>query len=303
MSSFSLLILGCGSALPTISSNQSAQVLSIENHSFLIDCGEGTQVELRRNKVKMQQIGQVFISHLHGDHFFGLVGLLSTLHLLGRSKDLQVFGPVGLEEIVKIQLSKSGNQLSYKIEFIEVKTANQVLFENKRIKISSLPLKHRVPCFGFLFQEKPGLRKLKVEALKKYKIPTYARKGITEGSAFTTAEGEIIPNELISDPPHPTRSYAYCSDTAYHNTLIDSLPSVDLLYHEATFLDRDGALAKKTGHSTSKDAARVANLIGAKKLLMGHFSNRYKSTIAFEQEARQIFKESYVAEEGKVYEL
>ena len=176
-----------------------------------------------------------------------------------------------------------------------------MLYETSKLKVSSLKLKHRIPCFGFLFQEKEGLRKLKVEALAKYKIPVHARKGITEGEDFITEEGERIPNTKITNDPESPASYAYCSDTAYYETLVSKLKGVDLLYHEATFLEKERARAKKTFHSTAKDAAKVANLAGVKKLLLGHFSNRYKAKDGFLQEARQIFKESYIAEEGATF--
>jgi len=299
--SLAVLILGSGSALPTISSNQSAQVVELENQLFLVDCGEGTQIELRRNKVKVQKVDHIFISHLHGDHFFGLVGLLSTMHLLGRKKTLNIHGPKGLEEIVQIQFRNAGSHLSFEMRFNEIKEAGQLLLENKKLRISALPLKHRIPCFGFLFQEKPGLRKLKVEALATYKIPVHARKGLTEGEDFITEQGELIPNDKITLDPDIPSSYAYCSDTAFYEKLISYIEGVDLLYHEATFLERERDRAKKTYHSTAKDAAKAANLAGAKKLLIGHFSNRYKTKDGFLQEARQVFKETYIAEEGETF--
>lgn len=300
---FSVLILGSGSALPTVDSNQTSQLLSLANQSFLIDCGEGTQIELRRNKVKMQQIGHVFISHLHGDHYFGLVGLLSTMHLLGRNKSLNIYAPPGLKEIVQLQFRNGGSYLSFEMIFHEITRPGQLLYEDKRLNVYSLPLNHRIACYGFLFQEKPALRKIKVEALKEHQIPKHFRRSITEGKDFINAEGKSISNELITNDPPPVRSYAYCSDTAYHQALVDKLPSVDLLYHEATFLEKDRERAKLTFHSTAKDAAKVANLCGAKRLLIGHCSNRYKSKVSFVNEARQIFKESEIAEEGVRYDL
>lgn len=299
---FSVLILGSGSALPTINSNQTAQLVTLDdNLLFLVDCGEGTQTELRKNKVKMQKIDDVFISHLHGDHYFGLVGLLSTMNLLGRKKTLTIHCPEGLKEIVDIQLNRGKYQLSFPINYNPVTASGQLLLDHPRIQVTSLSLKHRIPCYGFLFREKEKLRKLKVSAMAEYRIPVYARKGITEGADFLTEEGELVSNQKITEDPPSPQTYAYCSDTAFHQELIDQLSSIDLLYHEATFLDREKERAKKTYHSTAKDAARVANLSGAKKLLMGHFSNRYKKKDGFLQEARTIFKESYVAEEGKVY--
>lgn len=301
--SLKILILGSGSALPNLSANQTAQIVECGNQSFLVDCGEGTQVELRRNKVKVQSIDHVFISHLHGDHFFGLVGLLSTMHLLGRTKELHIHGPKGLDEIVQIQFKNAGSHLSFNMIFQPIEHSGQLLFENKKLKVTALPLKHRIPCFGFLFQEKEGLRKLKVSALEKYKIPTYARKGITEGHDFITKDGEIILNaEITKDPPIPG-SYAFCSDTAYYEKLIPLIKGTDLLYHESTFLRDDKDKAKKTFHSTTDDAATIAEKSQVKKLLLGHFSNRYKNKELFINEAREIFEESYLAEEGEVFKV
>lgn len=301
--SFSVLILGSGSALPTLHSNQSAQVVETESELYLIDCGEGTQIELRRQKVRIQRINQIFISHLHGDHFFGLVGLLSTMHLLGRVKELHIYAPEGLEEIIRIQFRNAGNHLCYKMHFHVISESNQIIFEDKNMKVKSLPLKHRIPTFGFLFEEQPQLRRLDATALEKYSIPNFARKAITKGEDFVNEEGKIIPNAELSRPPEPPATYAYCSDTAYHEPLLASLPKVDLLYHESTFLEKDRERAKKTYHSTAKDAAQLANLSGARKLLLGHFSNRYKNKEAFLGEARPVFSESFIAEEGVRYEV
>ncbi len=301
--SLSVLVLGSGSALPTVSSNQSAQIVECGNELFLVDCGEGTQIELRRNAVKIQKINHVFISHLHGDHFFGLVGLLSTMHLLGRKNKLHIYGPEGLEEIVQIQFRNAGSYLSFEMLFYMVNQAEQLLFENAKVKISSIPLKHRIPCFGFLFQEKKGLQKLKAAALERYKVPTYARKGLSEGEDFITESGERIKNSLITENPPQPSSYAYCSDTAYYEPIIPIIEGVDLLYHESTFLEAERARAKKTFHSTAKDAATIAQKAKVGKLLLGHFSNRYRSKDAFLQESRMLFKPTEIAEEGKLYSL
>jgi ribonuclease Z len=301
--SFNVLILGSGSALPTISSNQTSQIVELDQSLFLVDCGEGTQIELRRNKVKVQKIDHIFISHLHGDHFFGLVGLMSTMHLLGRKNELHVYGPKGLEEIIQIQFRNAGSYLSYEMKFHEINEAGNILFENSRLSITSLPLKHRIPCFGFLFKEKPKLRRLIPKALEEYKIPTYARKSLAEGKNFTTEEGEVILNKYLTKSPEKPKSYAYCSDTAYNEKLLDFINGVDLLYHESTFIDKDKIRAKKTFHSTAKDAATIASKAKVGKLLLGHFSNRYKTKDAFLQESRPIFKPTEIAIEGQNYEV
>lgn len=301
--SFSLLVLGSGSALPTLQSNQSAQLVETENELYLIDCGEGTQIELRRQKVRIQRINNIFISHLHGDHFFGLVGLLSTMHLLGRKKDINIYGPEGLEEIIRIQFRNAGSHLSFKMFFQTITASNELLHEDKAVKVKSLPMRHRIPTFGFYFEEQAKVRKLIPSALEQYKVPNYARKGISEGEDFKDEDGNIISNHKLSKEPERPATYAYCSDTAYSDELLNVLPAVDLMYHESTFLEVDRARAKKTYHSTAKDAARIANLSGAKKLLLGHFSNRYDSNEKFLQEARPIFPNSHIAEEGKRFKI
>ncbi|MBL4708801.1 MAG: ribonuclease Z [Flavobacteriales bacterium] len=296
-----VLILGSGSALPTISTNQTSQVIECGNQLYLVDCGEGTQIQLRKNKVKIQNINHIFISHLHGDHFFGLVGLLSTMHLLGRKNELNIYAPKGLDEIVKIQFRNAGSYLSFEMHFHTIEQSGEILLEDSKLTVKSLPLKHRIPCYGFLFEEKEGLRKIKISALAEYKIPTYARKSITEGKDFERPEGEVIPNRLLTnDPPKPTK-YAFCSDTAYYEKLIPLLKDVDLLYHEATFIESERKRAIKTFHPTAADAANIAKKSEVKKLLLGHFSNRYKHKDGFLQEARPIFKETDVAVEGKEY--
>lgn len=298
---FKVLILGSGSALPTLQANQTSQVIEMGNELFLMDCGEGTQIELRRNKVKVQKIDHIFISHLHGDHFFGLVGLMSTMHLLGRKKELHIHGPKGLQEIIEIQFRNAGSHLSYEMQFHLVEAAGAVVFENDKVKISSLSLKHRIPCFGFKFEEKEKPRKLIPSALEKYAIPNYARHELTKGEDFRSEDGVVVKNNLLTTDPEAPKSYAYCSDTAYNAKLIPFIKGVDLLYHESTFLEKDRKRATKTFHSTAKDAAQVALEAEAKKLLLGHFSNRYKSKDAFLQESRPTFKESYIAEEGMEY--
>ncbi len=301
--SLKVLILGSGSALPAISANQTAQVVSCGNQLFLVDCGEGTQVQLRKNKVKIQQINQVFISHLHGDHFFGLVGLLSTMHLLGRRAELHIFGPKGLDEIVEIQFRNAGSHLSFNMVFHTIEKAGEVLYEDAKVVVTSLPLKHRIPCYGFHFQEKKGLRKLDGQKLVEYNIPVYARKSIAEGQDFRSEEGVVVKNSELTTDPAKSKAYAFCSDSAYCEKLIPFIQKVDLLYHEATFLESERERAKKTFHSTAKDAATIAEKANAKQLIMGHFSNRYKKKDGFLQEARMVFKNTDAAEEGKEFRV
>lgn len=299
---FTVTILGSGSALPTTHANQSAQVIEMDNQLFLMDCGEATQINLRKRKVKMQKIDHIFISHLHGDHYFGLVGLLSTMHLLGRKKTLHIHSPKGLKETVDVHFRNGNSNMGYEIVFQEVKEAGQLVYEDEKILVSSLPLKHRISCFGYKFQEKKKDRKLIAEKLEEYNIPNYARHALTKGEDFKSAEdGTLIKNAELTFDPEPPKSYAYCSDTAFYEKLVSYIKDVDLLYHEATFLDEEKEWAKTTYHSTSKQAAEIAHLSNAKKLIVGHFSSRYKNRERFLQEGRQLFKNMWIAEEGTQY--
>ena len=223
------------------------------------------------------------------------------MHLLGRQKTVHIHGPQGLEEIVRIQFRNAGSHLSYEMKFHTITKGDELIHEDKYVKVTSLELNHRIQTFGFLFEEQPKPRKLIPEALAKYKIPNYARKSITQGEDYVDPDGKTVKNALLSTDPEPSRRYAYCSDTAFYEPLIQRIENVDLLYHESTFLDADIERAKATYHSTAKDAARVANLAGVGKLLLGHFSNRYKNREGFLQEARPIFLESHIAEEGERY--
>lgn len=300
---FSVLILGSGSALPTVHSNQTSQLIEMDDQLFLMDCGEGTQINLRRNKAKVQKINHIFISHLHGDHFFGLVGLLSTMHLLGRKKELHIHGPDGLKEIVEIQFRNAGSHLSFEMIFHLTNKGGEVVYEDDKVIISSLPLNHRIPCFGYKFQEKEKPRKLDPKALEQYEIPNYARHALTLGEDFRDEEGKVISNKKLTKDPEPPKAYAYCSDTAYYEKLIPYIQGVDLLYHETTFLESERERANKTFHSTAKDAAKIADLAQVKKLIVGHFSNRYKSKERFLQEGRQLFKPMDLAEEGVTFKV
>lgn len=301
--SFSVLIMGSGSALPTVHSNQTSQIIEMGNSLFLMDCGEGTQIQLRKHKVKVQKIDHIFISHLHGDHFFGLVGLLSTMHLLGRKNELHIHGPKGLKEIVEIQFRNAGNHLSFEMLFHQTDHAGQVVYEDDKVIVTALPLKHRIPCFGYKFQEKEKPRKLKPAALEKFEIPNYARHALTLGEDYRDGEGKVISNKKLTEDPDAPKAYAYCSDTAYYPKLQEFIQEVDLLYHEATFLESEKERAAQTFHSTAMDAATVAKEVNAKRLIVGHFSNRYKSKERFLQEGRQLFKNMDLAEEGKVFEV
>ncbi|MEX0288263.1 MAG: ribonuclease Z [Flavobacteriaceae bacterium] len=299
-----LTILGCYAATPTTAFNPTAQVLEIKGHLLLIDCGEGTQVQLRKHKLKFSRINHIFISHLHGDHFFGLPGLISTFRLLGREKEMHIYGPKGIKEAITLLLKLGNSWTNFPLVFHEL-TAEQSekIFEDEKIEVKTLPLDHRVYTNGFLFREKPGARKLNVEATKKYKIDKSQFQNIKNGADVTLDDGTHLPNALLSlDPPKP-KSYAYCSDTAYKPDLVPLIRDVDLLYHEATFLDTESALAKKTKHATAKEAATIARDAGVGQLILGHYSTRYSSTELFKAEASKIFTKVALAEDGKEFTL
>jgi ribonuclease Z len=299
-----LTILGCYAATPRTITNPTSQLLEIKNRMFLIDCGEGTQVQLRKNKIKFSKINQIFISHLHGDHFFGLIGLISTFSLLGRTTDLHIYGPKGIKEIILLQLKLSNSWTNYGLYFHELESDESVtVFEDEKVLVKTIPLKHRVYTNGFLFQEKVGERKLNMDAVLNYEIESCYYQKIKNGKDITLEDGRIIPNsELTFDPIQP-KSYAFCSDTVYYEAVIPIIENVDILYHESTFLESEEVLAQKTLHSTAKEAARIALKANVKQLILGHYSTRYESIALFKAEAETIFTEVLLAEDGKTFEL
>jgi ribonuclease Z len=299
-----LTILGCYAATPRTFTNPTAQVLEIRNRLFLIDCGEGTQVQLRKNKVKFSAINHIFISHLHGDHFFGLIGLISTFNLLNRNNDLTVYGPEGIKEIIKLQLKLSNAWPQYELHFVELTSKeSETIFEDDKVIVKTIPLKHRVYTNGFLFEEKIKERKLNVDAVQQHNIETCYYQNIKNGKDIVLDNGKTIPNsELTFDPPAP-KKYAFCSDTIYNEDIIPIIKDVDVLYHETTFLESEVDLAKKTMHSTAKEAAQIAKKANCKTLILGHYSTRYASIELFKEEAQTIFENSLLGDDGKVFEL
>jgi len=298
---FELTILGSSSALPTSQRYPSAHVLNAHERFFLIDCGEGTQIQLRKYNIKYGRIHHIFITHLHGDHVFGLYGMLSSMNLSGRESPLSIYAPAGFQNILISHLSDFDIHLNYEIDFVPLMGKDPSgIYEDKNISVVSFPLKHRVPTFGFLFREKERERNIIKEAISKYSIPVSEIHKIKKGSDFQTPDGKHIPNgEITIDPPEP-RSFAYCSDTMYFKRLSSFVRNVDLLYHEATFASDNKELAKKTGHSTAEQAAITARDAGAGKLIIGHFSARYKDVSCLLEEARKIFPDTVAAEEGSV---
>jgi ribonuclease Z len=298
--SFELLILGSSSASPTSSRSSSAQLLNIAERFFLIDCGESTQIQLRKFKAKFQSIDHIFISHLHGDHFFGLPGLLSSMHLLGRKQTLTIYGPENLKSVIEAINKVSETRLNFSINWVFTKNQGlNLLFEDKKLEVFSFPLKHRIFCTGFLFKEKPLPRKIDKYLLKKLNISVADILLLKNGLNVTNQEGQTIQNKEVTIDPDIERSYAYCSDTIFNPKLKDYISNVNLLYHESTFLEEHADRAKKTYHSTAKQAAEMAKKTNAKQLLLGHFSARYSDLDLFLNEAEPIFKNCILAIDGK----
>ena len=299
-----LTILGCYAATPRTFTNPTSQVLEIRNRLFLIDCGEGTQVQLRKNKIKFSKINHVFISHLHGDHFFGLIGLISTFALLNRTTDLHIYGPKGIKEIINLQLRLSNSWTKYDLFFHELESKeSEVVFEDDKVIVKTIPLCHRVYTNGFLFQEKIRERNLDFKAVQDYEIDRCYYQNIKNGKDITLEDGRIIENHKLTFDPVPPLSYAFCSDTVYNENIIPIIKEVDVLYHESTFLDSEEALAGKTMHSTAKEAARIALQANVKQLVLGHYSTRYDSITLFKEQAETIFPNVLLADDGKSFEF
>jgi ribonuclease Z len=299
-----LTILGCYAATPRTFTNPTSQILEIKNRLFLIDCGEGTQVQLRKNKIRFSKINHIFISHLHGDHFFGLVGLVSTFTLLNRTTDLHIYGPKGIKEVIKVQLRLSNSWTNYDLFFHELESLeSEIIFEDDKVLVKTIPLKHRVYTNGFLFQEKVGERKLNLDAVQNYEIERCYYQNIKNGKDIVLEDGRIIENDQLTFDPVPAKNYAFCSDTVYNEAILPIIENIDVLYHESTFLQSEENLAKKTLHSTAKEAATIALKANAKQLILGHYSTRYESIELFKEEAETIFPEVLLADDGKSFEF
>ena len=304
MEAFEIHILGCGSALPTTRHNASSQVIRIGNKQFMIDCGEGTQLQLRRNHIHFSFINHIFISHLHGDHSFGLIGLISTFGLLGRTAPLHIYADAMLEKVMKPQLDFYCKDIKYPLFFHSIDASkHSVIYEDNTITVETLPLNHRMPCCGFLFREKPKRRHLIGDVANFYNIPIYQRQSIKDGADYTTPDGTVIPNSKLTREADPSRSYAYCSDTRPCPQICGYLKNVDLLYHEATFAESEKERAKVTHHSTAKEAAEIALTAGVKRLLLGHYSSRYDDEEQLQSEASEIFPVTECANEGMVVNI
>ncbi|MFP4846341.1 ribonuclease Z [Winogradskyella sp. PE311] len=299
-----LTILGCHSATPRTNTNPTSQVLEINNHMFLIDCGEGTQVELRRNKIKFSRIKHIFISHLHGDHYFGLVGLVSTFRLLTRETELHIYGPKGIKEVITLQLKLSDSWTNFPLYFHELTSKkSELIYEDDKVEVHTIPLIHRIYTNGFLFKEKPNERKLNIGAVLDANINKAYYRKLKQGADVENEEGILISNESVTKDPLPSKSYAFCSDTVYNEKIIPIIKDTTILYHESTFLDKNENLCERTKHSTARQAATIAKMANVETLILGHFSTRYGSYDGFKSEAKEVFENVVLAKDGKSFEF
>lgn len=304
MEPFRVHILGCGSALPTPRHHASAQVVEVRGKLFLVDCGEGTQIQLRRSHIRFTKISAVFISHLHGDHCFGLIGMLSTFGLLGRTARLAVYAPQALEEVLRLQMKLFCHDFDYEVDFHAVDTARQqVVYDDRSLTVETLPLEHRMPCCGYLFREKPLQPHIRRDMIDFYHIPLSQIGNIKAGADWTTPDGDIVPNSQLVTPAQEPRSYAYCSDTRYIPTLHKRIMGVSTLYHESTYGEDNLTLAQKYCHSTARQAAQVALDAHAGKLLLGHYSQRYDDEQVLLREAQEVFPESFLTDEQAFFDV
>ena len=299
MEKFELHILGCWSALPTTRHFATSQVVNLRDKLFMIDCGEGAQMQLRKSRLKFSRLNHIFISHLHGDHCFGLMGLISTFGLLGRTAELHIHSPKGLEELLTPMLNFFCHTLAYKVIFHEFDTRQtSVVYEDRSMTVTTIPLQHRIPCCGFLFAEKARPNHIIRDMVDFYKVPVYELNRIKNGSDYVTPEGEVIANTRLTRPSDPPRKYAYCSDTIFRPEIVEQLSGVDLLFHEATFAESELARAKETYHTTAAQAARIALEAGVRQLVIGHFSARYEDESILLKEASAVFPNTILAKEN-----
>jgi ribonuclease Z len=301
---FDVTILGCGAATPTSRHHPTSQVVNVHDKLFMVDCGEGTQMQLRKYKIRFQRINHIFISHLHGDHYLGLVGLISSLHLLGRINPLHIYGPPELKELIDLSLRVSDTYLNFPLEFRATQfKEKELIFEDKTLEVHSFPLKHRIDCCGFFFQEKPRGAKITKSMVSSLKLIPSEIIQLKKWNDVTRETGEVLVAARICEVPPAPRAYAFCSDTMYFEALAESISNVNLLYHESTFLDSERVRAKETFHSTAGQAAQMALKSNAQQLLLGHFSSRYSNDEDFLLEAQPIFSNCVLATEGLQVEV
>ncbi len=299
---FAVTILGNNSAVPAFDRHPTSQVVTLDGNNYLVDCGEGTQIQLINYKIRRSKISHIFISHLHGDHYFGLIGLLNSLSLLGHKQEMHVFGPSPLKEIIELQLKVADTQICYPLEIHHI-TEAATLVDNEKLRVKCFRTNHRIECYGFTFEQKKQPRKLNVEKAKEFEIPSVFYDRLKNGEDYTRKDGTIITNELVTTTAEPAKKYAFCADTKYDETIIPHIQSADMIYHETTYLDNLRERAESRFHSTTKQAALIAQKAGVKKLLIGHFSSKYDTLEEFEAEAREVFQNTELALEGVCYEV
>jgi ribonuclease Z len=297
-----LTILGNNSAIPAFGRNPTAQVLQLDEEFFLIDCGEGTQLRMAKYKIRRSKIQHVFISHLHGDHYFGLIGLITSMSLLSRTQDLHIFGPAPLEHIINLQLKVADTKLSYQLHFHAL-TAEGLIVDHNKFTVSSFRLKHRIECWGFLFKQKKNPRKIDPLRIKAYEIPAAFYEKLQKGEDYITKKGTIIPNDEVTIANLPAKSYAYCADTVFDESLADKVKDVDMLYHETTYLKESSDKAAERFHCTTHQAGTIALNAGVRRLIIGHFSSRYETLDDFLTETKEVFENTELAIEGACYIL
>ena len=301
MAEFNINILGCGSALPTTQHLATSQIVDLRDKLYMIDCGEGTQVQMRRMRVRFGRLAHIFISHLHGDHCFGLPGLISTLGMLGRTGELVVHGPKEVETYLRPVMDLFCRGMEFEVRFNPVDTrSHSLVMEDRSLSVYSIPLKHRIPTCGYLFAEKPKEAHIIREMTDFYQVPVRCMKDIKQGQDYVTPEGEVVPNSRLTRPAAPPKRYAFCSDTAYNRSIIPIIEGADLLYHEATFAECDLARAKETFHSTARQAAEIARDAHVKRLVIGHYSARYEDLSELHREAEAVFPGTILGNEGTV---
>lgn len=301
---FEVHVLGCGSALPTLRHNPSAQVVNLREKLFMIDCGEGTQLQMRHSRIKFGRMSAIFITHLHGDHCFGLMGVISTFSLQGRTAPLHIYGPADLETYLRPQLNFYARGIGFDVVLHTVDTQHPVtVYEDRSVRVSTIPLYHRLPCCGYRFDEQAPLPHIRRDMIDFYHIPNYEINAIKRGADWVTAEGDVVENSRLVKPADPPRSYAYCSDTLFDLRVADAVKGVDLLYHEATFAQADAARAAEVRHTTARQAAEIARQAGARRLLIGHFSARYDDETVLLREAQEVFPETVLANEGLTLQI
>lgn len=304
MEPFKIHILGCGSALPTLKHNASSQLIEMRGKCFMVDCGEGAQMQFRRSHIHFSKLNAIFISHMHGDHCFGLMGLLSTLGMLGRTSKLRIYAPKDYEPLFRQQVEFFMQTMEYEMEMIPVDTEKQqVIYEDHSLTVETVPLQHRVPCCGFIFREKPTLPHIRRDMIDYYGIPVSQINNIKNGADWTNGDGDVIPNARLVQPADSPRSYAYCSDTRFVPGLKEKVKGVTVLYHESTYTSDQEDRAKIYYHSTARQAATIAAGAGVGTLLLGHYSARYNDEQVLLQEAKAVFENSILTQEGMVFNV